>query len=296
MSTPRNHHYVSQVLSKKFLSDVGRIYKYSKSKKQIASLNSTKNLFSQVDLNTIYDAEGNLDHKSVEDKLNVAFEKDFPKFYKVIVEAVGSNLITGMVYPQSEQITEAASKIVEMGFVGRSRHPMDMLESQDVIFGALLEIANNATEELKNGIVSHIQSLSGITNKLKLDYDILAKAFVDLMGETTYSIMIAPDNHYFLLPDCTAATKRFKVEDDVIDGKTFKNPAMVIGMIFMPINSKILVLAVKAEFCPDQGHGIYHLDGETMLAYNKILFDNAFDEVACQNQKYLQDFKNSFLK
>lgn len=77
MSTPRNHHYVSQVLSKKFLSVEGRIYKYSKTKDQIVSLNSTRRLFSQVDLNTTFDKEGNLDHHSVEDKLNVAFEKDF---------------------------------------------------------------------------------------------------------------------------------------------------------------------------------------------------------------------------
>jgi hypothetical protein len=110
------------------------------------------------------------------------------------------------------------------------------------------------------------------------------------MDDTTYSIMIAPDEHYFLLPDCTAATKRFKVEDDVIDGVTFINPAMVIGMVLMPINSKILVLAVKTEFCPEQGHGIYALNSETMLGYNRILFDNAIKEVACQNREYLERF------
>lgn len=165
-----------------------------------------------------------------------------------------------------------------MGFIGRSRHPMDMLESQNVIFGALLEIANSATEELKNGILSHIHSLSGITNKLKLDFDELAKSFVDLMGETTYSIMIAPDDQYFLLPDCTAATRRFKVEDDVIDGVIYINPAMVIGMVLMPINSKVLVTAVKTEFFPDQGHGLYQLSAETMLVYNRVLFENAFED------------------
>lgn len=295
MSTPRNHHYVSQVLSKKFLSVEGRIYKYSKTKDQIVSLNSTRRLFSQVDLNTTFDKEGNLDHHSVEDKLNVAFEKDFPKYYQVIVDAARSELVTGVALPDSEQITEAASKIVEMGFIGRSRHPMDMLESQNVIFGALLEIANSATEELKNGILSHIHSLSGITNKLKLNFDELAKSFVDLMGETTYSIMIAPDDQYFLLPDCTAATRRFKVEDDVIDGVIYINPAMVIGMVLMPINSKVLVTAVKTEFFPDQGHGLYQLSAETMLVYNRVLFENAFEEVACQNKEYLQGLVSMYL-
>jgi len=61
----------------------------------------------------------------------------------------------------------------------------------------------------------------------------------------------------FLLPDCTAATKRFKVKDDVIDGVTYINPAMAIGMVLMAINSKILVLAVKTEFCPEQGNRIF---------------------------------------
>ena len=289
MSIPRNHHYVSRVLSNKFLSKDNRIYRYSKSNNKVTSVNSTKGLFSQRDLNTAIDENGNFDYISVEEQLNTCFEKDFPKYYDIIVSAVSTGFVSGKKIPDSQYITEAAKGIIEMGFIGRSRHPLDMQHNQNVIFGAFREIADNATDELRNGLLSHIESLSGVTNKLGLDFNELANDLVELMGDTTYSIMVAPDDHYFLLPDCTAATKRFKVKDDLIDGVTYINPAMIIGMVLMAINSKILVLAVKTEFCPEQGDRIYQLDADTMLEYNKILFDNAINEVACQNQEYLQE-------
>jgi hypothetical protein len=290
MSIPRNHHYVSRVLSNKFLSDDRHIYKYSKRNEKITAINSTKGLFSQKDLNTAISEDGNFDHSSVEEQLNICFEKDFPKYYDIIASAVNAGYISGKRIAEPQQIIEAAKGIIEMGFIGRSRHPADMQHNQDVIFGALLEIADNATDELKNGLLSHIGSLSGVTNKLKLDFSELAKGLTELMGETTYSIMIAPEGHYFLLPDCTAATQRFKVKDDVVDGVTFINPAMVIGMVLMAIDSRILISAVKTEFCPGQGFRIYRLDAETMFNYNRVLFDNALEEVACQNQEYLQQF------
>jgi hypothetical protein len=177
MSIPRKHHYVSRVLSNKFLSKEGRIYKYSKLNEQITSLNSTKNLYSQMDLNTSIDGDGNFDYGSVEEQLNTCFEKDFPRYYDIIVGAAGFVHQIGVKIPDSEQITNAMKEVVQMGFIGRSRHPLDMLHNENVIFGAFREIASNATAELKNSLMSHIDSLSGVTNKLKLDFSELAKGF-----------------------------------------------------------------------------------------------------------------------
>jgi len=197
MSIPRNHHYVSRVLSNKFLSKDNRIYRYSKSNNKVTSVNSTTGLFSQRDLNTAIDENGNFDYISVEEQLNTCFEKDFPKYYDIIVSAVSAGFVSGKKIPDSQYITEAAKGIIEMGFIGRSRHPLDMQHNQNVIFGAFREIADNATDELRNGLLSHIESLSEVTNKLGLDFNELANDLVELMGDTTYSIMVAPDDHYF---------------------------------------------------------------------------------------------------
>ena len=117
---------------------------------------------------------------------------------------------------------------------------------------------------------------------------------VKLMGEATYSIIKAQEDCYFLLPDCTAASQRFKLQDDdVIDGKVFINPAMPIGLVLMPINSKLLVAATASKLVDNNGHGIYQLSSEVMHAYNKILFEQAYEEVVRENNGYLKRFLES---
>ena len=75
---------------------------------------------------------------------------------------------------------------------------------------------------------------------------------LELMGDATYSIMLAAGGHYFFLPDCTSATKRFKMKDGVIAGEIFINPGMAVGLVIMPINSKVLLVATKADLFPER--------------------------------------------
>jgi len=294
MSTPKNHHYVSRVLSNNFLSEQNRIYRYSKVNKRISELNSTKGLFSKQLLNSIVDDHGNVDHTSIEQEISTHFEKDFPKYYKVLMDMLAMDHEIGIPIPNSQEVINATIKMIEMGIIGRVRHPFDMFQSKNSIFGAVMGLANSMDKKLREAMLSHFVTNGNVPHGLHLDYPELSKGMIELMGEATYSIMLAADGHYFFLPDCTSATKRFKMKDDVIDGEVFINPGMVVGLVIMPINSKVLLVATKADLFPERGHGTYILSEGLTIDYNRILFDNSIFEIACESRDYLENLIQKF--
>jgi len=294
MSTPKNHHYVSRVLSNNFLSEQNRIYRYSKINKRISELNSTKGLFSKQMLNSIVNDQGNVDHTSIEREISRHFEQDFPRYYKVVMEMLDMNHEIGVPIPNSQEVIEAAIKMIEMGIIGRVRHPLDMFQSENSIFGAIMGLTNGMEENLRDAMLSHFVKKGTVPHGIHLNYPQLSKGMVELMGEATYSIMLAADGQYFFLPDCTSATKRFKMKDDIIDGQVFINPGMAVGLVIMPINSKVLLVASKADFFPERGHGTYILSEDLTIDYNKILFDNSIFEIACESRGYLENLIQKF--
>lgn len=224
--------------------------------------------------------------------MNQYFETDFPKYYLTIKLALSTEPEIGEIHPNSEEIINAVEKIIALGSIGRLRHPEDMRHTEQVIFGTLLDVLKDSPEQ-SHGLKAYLQQRSEFSNKIPLDYKELSKDIHRLMGEITYSIFTAPDNEYFLLPDCTSAIQRFQLEEDsIIEGETFINPARAIGLILMPINSKTLLAAVSTKVLPGNGHGTYPLSKEFVQEYNKILFNSAFNEVACENKIYLEEFVN----
>ena len=299
MSKPRNHHYVSRVLSNKFMSPAGRIHKYNKHHKynKYRTKSTTKSLFSKTDLNVIKDKDGNLDHESVEAELNNNFETNFDKHYRIITEAVEADREIGKVIDNSELVLESIRYLIGMALIGEARHPERIENINNAVFGLLFEIAQEATDELKEEIYSSYRDVAEITNKNPTNFTKLRDSLEESMGEIIYSIQIAPEDEYFLLPDCTAAQRRFALPPDIIDGQKFYHLAEPIGMVLMPINSKILLIATSARLIPDElktnGHGIYPIRKSLVHDFNKILFNEAYAEVACEDKKYLSDFVKS---
>jgi len=87
-------------------------------------------------------------------------------------------------------------------------------------------------------------------------------------------------------------SKRFKIKDDVIDGQVFINPGMVVGLVIMPISSKVVLAATKTEFAPDQVTELTSFQKKHYSATISTFFDNAIIEVACENRDYLKHFIN----
>lgn len=294
MSEPRNHHYVSQTLSQNFLSEGGKLFKYDKIENRITVVKSTKRLFSRRDLNSRINKNGEVDHKSVENELSRNFETDFPRHCENILNALNIECEIREMVPNTENIHASMEYLIAMALIGPSRHPQHIREKEVAIFGTLIEIAKNAMPELQKSIYSELSRLSGVTNKVPVDFKDLSEGMLKLMGEIKYGVMRAPENHYFILPDCSAGTKRFQMPSDFINGKEYLNPSMPIGFALMPINSKTVITAVSRGVLPEefreQANGFYTINEETLFGYNNILFDSAYQEVVCENREYLEGF------
>src|SRR5574337_262955 len=269
MSTPRNHHYVSQVLSRKFFDGNGKLYLYDKIKDEFKTVSSAKHLFSQRDLNSIRSEDGKIDHSSVEDTLNRYFETGFNDHYNRVVEAAQSNQPIGQEFPNSDELMESLEYMIGMGIIGGMRTSQSMAEAEAVIFGSLFEIAQHATEELKASIYSSYQNVAGLTNKLPVDFKKISDGVLKIMGDKVFSLHTAPANTFFLLPDCSSLVSRAKLgEDIVVDGEVYYNPQRPIASVTMPINSKMIIGTNAQKIMPYMKNGFYKLTEEGMNIMN----------------------------
>ncbi len=287
MSIPRNHHYVSQVLTRKFKDANDIIYLYNKTSQEFSSTQSTKHLFSERDLNSTITEEGVVDHSSVEEILNRNFETGFNSCYETVVAALANrNQI-----PNYEEVIRAIQYLVGMGIIGEMRNPHHMAKKQEIFLGTFRMLLEFATPELKTIIQTHEQSLSGVKNKLPVDFKEISDGVTELMGDIWFSIFIAPENEYFLLPDCSSAVFRSQLEDDnIVDGETYYNLSRPISTVMMPINSKVLIMARAAKICSRQSHGTGLLTSDLVYDQNQMLYKRAYERVACENEEYLKRF------
>lgn len=296
MSIPRNHHYVSQVLSEKFVSRDGYIHIYNKYFKynKFRSKTSTKSTFSQKDLNLRKERDGKLDYSSVELILNKNFETDFNKHYQLINEAIKTPKKAGEALSNSDQILNSIKYLMGMALIGQSRHPDRIEQRNNEIFGPLFDLDPTIFKDLRSEISTFYSHVADIANKTPIDFKKLHEGIVKSMGEVVYSILLAPKNEYFILPDCTAAQRRFGFKPDIIDGKEYFNEANPIGTAIMPINSKVLLAVTAKRLIPEEfekeDHQIFTLNNELVRDFNITLYNDSFREVACENKKYLVNF------
>ncbi len=268
----------------------GVMFKCKKEDKTVRKVKSTRSLFSQDYLNSKIGKDGKVDHISVESELNKNFETNFPKYANVIIDAVNS--IGKVVY--FNLIDEAIEYIVGMALIGEARHPLRMKEAHDSILGNFKMIADIAIPDLKSEIYEYLNKVDPVNNKTPLDFNKVKNKIRARMGEAKLGVMVAPDDHYFILPDCSSAIQRFPVAPDVIEGVTYINPAMVIGSVFIPINSKILVSATSRSILDgklkQEPTTFHRIDDKLAKGFNEILYHKAYEEVACENKEFFESF------
>ncbi|MFD1552612.1 hypothetical protein DNU06_15420 [Putridiphycobacter roseus] len=300
MSEPRNHHYVSQVLSKKFLSSEGKIYKYNRNSTYhvFQIKNSTKKLFSEYDLNSRKEHSGEIDHSSVETLLNQNFENDFNIHYDTVVKAINLKIGLEATIPNYDEVINSLDYLLWMALIGQARHPKKIELRNNAIWSTLYKMAELATDELKHQIYALYNNRSDLRNKTPINFKELKDGIKELMGEVTYSINLAPEKDFFMLPDSTAVVVRVKLHNDILNDKIYVNNSEPIASVLMPINSKILISVTSNRIIPKElqvfGHGIYDLESELVKAFNKVILDNSYGEIACENENYLKLFIKDF--
>jgi hypothetical protein len=289
MSTPKNHHFLSQVLLKKFLDSEGKLNYYSKTEDSITNKEYSRFDFADEYLNSIIDDNGEIDHKSVEDNLNHNFERDFNRYYESFFSALKSD--------NHELLTDSIKFMIRLGIIGDMRTPEHHIETQKTIFGGFEQIRRLADSKLQQELEEFYNSVSPVKNKLPVDYNEVAEGVQELMGDCIYSVFIADDDEYFFLPDNSAVTIRSKLEPDIeFNGEILESESRPIATVIFPINSKTIIVSQSAKICPQKSHGIYNLRSDAVYTYNKMFLDSARDKVICAKNEYLRTFISNYDK
>lgn len=287
MSIPKNHHFLSQVLLKKFLDSEGRLNYYSKKEGCITNKEYSRFDFAEIYLNSIVDDNGEIDHKSVEDNLNHNFERDFNKHYDSFFRALKND--------NHRLLIESIKFMIRLGIIGDMRTPGHQIEKQLSIFGFLEQIHRLSDSKLQKELEGFYVRISSVKNKIPIDFNEIAKKVKEMMGECIYSVFIADDDEYFFLPDNSAVTIRSKLEPDIeFNGEILRTVAIPIATVIFPINSKTIIVSQSAKICPQKSHGIYTLGREAVNIYNKMFLESARDKIICAKNEYLQTFISNY--
>ena len=280
MSTPKNHHYVSQVHLKNFFNDIdGKIYVYDKIKKNHYSKTTTKSLFSEKFLNTRY-IDGELDHVSLEEDLNINFENEFPKCYQTIIEFIKNRNLT-------PEVEYALYYFAKYGVIADFRTPRFKKNLDETLWDSFSQISQNATTELRSQI-DKIFSYRKETKYINvLDYSNSADKILALMGGLIFRIQIPKNSDdYFLIPDVAAATAREKIN------KYFNPDIKEIAYICIPLSSKIFIHfhSEKLYEGVKPSSGIVYCGSDAIQILNKASLDYSQSKIACESKEYLDNF------
>jgi hypothetical protein len=284
MSIPHNHHYVSQVLIKKFLNTDKRVSIFSKTKNNIETKTLQRKDFAERDLNSIISDENTVDHKSIEDNLNENFERDFNKHYDSLFLSIENNNL--------DLFIESIKFLIKLGIIGDMRTREHQLEDQQAILGGIGSLYEMFSDDLKAEYSSFINRNSTVKNKLPVNYSELTNGILEIIGDACYCVFKASKNHHFLLPDNTSIIHRSKIDPDIEteDGKTFVSLAMPITMIIYPINNKTIIVVKSKKMEGEDLSGVFQLSEKTTIDYNILLIKNSRDKVICGDENYLKDF------
>lgn len=289
MTIPRNHHFVSQVLIKKFLGKNKMLYTYSKKDKCIIEKLYHRFDFAKKDLNSVLDDNNKVDHKSIEDNLNKRFESGFNEHYELLLKGLKDN--------DHGNLEASIKYIVKMGIIGDMRTPENILETKYSILNDLGQIISHFSDDLSIGFKTYVEKNSAYKNINSVNYNEICDKVTELMGETIYSICYAPEDNYFFLPDNSSVQIRSKRETirKLPNGKTGINNITPITTIIIPVNSHILIIAESLEISPRSKNTLNQLSKEDLILFNNLFIKHSRDKVICSNKEYLTNFINQYV-
>lgn len=280
MSTPRNHHFISQVHIKKFFNQKNEIHLYSKSTKSFLQKQSSKKIFSERDLNTKYQ-KGSNDYSSIEEQLNKYFENDFELHYNNIKKLLSDYIL-------NTEVQTSILFLARYGAIANFRTPTHKSSLEETFFNVLKPVMNIGTRSLKNSFYNFFRNRGDSKYLPGTDYLHLGNEIISKMGIIYFIIEIPKsEDDFFILPDFGASTQRKKIN-------TYFNPDIEeIAYIGLPLSSKVYI-HFYSEKHPDQIHmsGIKSLNSDEVLYLNKLNLQFANETIACESKSYLKKLVN----
>ncbi len=282
MTNSRNHHYVSQVIIKKFVSqNTGKYFLYDKINKRYSYKQSPKSIFYLKDLNTLINQNGQIDYNSVEAELSKKFENQYNSKYEKVVKAIESSNMS--------EISENMELLLMGALISNFKTPAGKASKDLMLNNLLSDLGLNK----KENTFIHFSRLSEYQNS----YFKLAKDMFDLMGEIVISIYIAPTDCYYFLSDTHSANLRLEEVDTIVDKDIeYVQRLNPVSLAMFPINSRNLIVCQSKRCSPVQESKIYSADAEMVKGFNRIIFNHSDTTILCENKEYLNQFIENEIK
>ena len=282
MSTPINHHYVSQCHIRNFFNKVDkRIYCYDKQINNHYSKDSSKTLFSE-DFSNSKIVGNQIDHKSLEDELNLHFENDFENHVSNIVELANN--------PDSndESKLESLYYIACYALISDVRFPMNKTCIDETVDLMFIDIAKKVRalgdEKQAELIEASLFKDKKVKHSNILHYNEAAARRLERMGDLDFKIFKISSSDLFILPDTGCIQTRGKINNYI-------NPYIQeIAILGIPITDKVFVFACSKKV-GDTSSGITTINNDNSEIVNNIndqLFDTAFKTVATSDKNQLK--------
>lgn len=275
MSTPLNHHFVSQCQIKQFFDNDGKIFLYDKTKENFYSRNSSKNIFSERFANSIY-KNGKTDHESLENDLKL-FEDRYPAAIDLITDTAKTGKI-------SRECHHSLLDIILFGIVGRLRTP----ERKRELDGILDDIFNKLKPSMDEAQISEWESTQEYKKHVSysniLGYSDTALRIAEKMGGIDFTIWHIQSDDCFLLPDTSATSIRKQIN------KHYNSDAKEIAEIGFPLTDKIFIHALSKKL--GQGKSVIAFvdknNNQAVTDINFNLFHAAYKTIGTSSEKYLR--------
>jgi hypothetical protein len=291
MSEPKNHHYVPQCLIKQFKNKSDKYSLYDKNISNFYSTLSSKSTFSEIGLNTILDDNGEENYSYIEKQLNDNFENDFTNNYKKVKNLVNEFEQQPIEKFESVEFINALYYLIKLGLIGNFRNPNNLKNTDEAINGMFNKIYSISSEELKNEIDNLREEREKTKYNSHSDFVDLANGIIENMGEHVLSIYIAPENEYFILPDCQSYYNRKVLQDDVIhNGMVLNSMCNVICSLGYPIDSKTFIKIQSKKISKIKRNSIMRINSDLVFQINLQLFNSAYKNILCEDESFLKSF------
>lgn len=272
MSTPKNHHYVSQCHSKCFFNTTeNKIYLYDKLKDNFFSKNTTKTIFSEDYSNSTL-INGKVNHDVLEKDLKQLAEDDLPEIIKT-VEYICQN----PELPHGERL-EHLCKLTLYGLIGEMRNPKHKKRNDYALLNAFIPLAKLGSQPMKQ-LAPFFKRISNTKYSNVVSYSKIAFDLINRMGDLSFTIFFIKSSDLFILPDTTSFHIRAKIN-------TYFNPDIEeVAVVGIPLTNKIFIL-VESKKLPDTSNRFYTIEEKNssqVNAINKRLFDHSEQYIATSN-------------
>ena len=265
MSTPINHHYVSECHLKEFFNEeTNHIYLFDKKLLNYYNRPGTKRIFSEDNLNTRL-LNNRLDNLSLEVELRVLFEDDFAKHLAAVKKFYED-------HSSIENAYEHLNYLAIMALVGEYRNPH----------------YKHGIDEALNAMKNHVKNIGVEIPEEQTHQDVKyqnAKGYIDVarllltkMDPLTFALVAIKSNDHFILPDTSA----FLVREHL-------NVSSVI-QFGLPVSDKLFILGRSSSMgkYPTTLVETKNDDDELVFKINSDLVNYAYKTVACHNEVFLK--------